>query len=59
MLDKSALLRYEKRLPHPFILFILPRSAWREKGGPICRNGAEGASHKLDLSPFSHKNRLE
>ena len=25
----------------------------REKGtGPICRNGPEGASHKLDLSPF-------
>jgi hypothetical protein len=25
-----------------------------EKGeGPICRNGPEGASHKLDLSPFS------
>ena len=24
-----------------------------EKGtGPICRNGPEGASHKLDLSPF-------
>jgi len=33
-------------------------SAWQskpaaEKGtGPICRNGPEGASHKLDLSPF-------
>ena len=26
----------------------------REKGtGPICRNGPKGASHKLDLSPFS------
>jgi len=26
----------------------------RKKGtGPICRNGPEGASHKLDLSPFS------
>jgi hypothetical protein len=25
----------------------------REKGtGPICRNGPQGASHKLDLSPF-------
>ena len=25
-----------------------------EKGtGPICRDGPEGASHKLDLSPFS------
>jgi hypothetical protein len=22
--------------------------------GPICRNGPEGALHKLDLSPFSH-----
>jgi RNA polymerase sigma-70 factor (ECF subfamily) len=27
-----------------------------EKGtGPICRNGPEGASHKLDLSPFPRK----
>ena len=26
---------------------------FREKGtGPICRNGPEGAAHKLDLSPF-------
>ena len=26
----------------------------RKKGsGPICRNGPEGASHKLDLTPFS------
>jgi hypothetical protein len=26
----------------------------RKKGtGPICRNGPQGASHKLDLSPFS------
>jgi hypothetical protein len=29
--------------------------ALAEKGtGPICRNGPEGASHKLDLSPFPH-----
>ncbi len=29
------------------------RAFGREKGtGPICRNGPEGASHKLDLSPF-------
>ena len=28
--------------------------AGRNKGtGPICRNGPEGASHKLGLSPFS------
>ena len=28
--------------------------AIRKKGtGPICRNGPEGAAHKLDLSPFS------
>ena len=33
-------------------LIQLPR---REKGtGPICRNGPEGALHKLDLSPFLH-----
>jgi outer membrane protein assembly factor BamB len=32
-------------IPHPF--------RTTEKGtGPICRNGPEGASHKLDLSPF-------
>ena len=31
----------------------LGRFEAREKGtGPICRNGPEGASHKLDLSPF-------
>ena len=28
-------------------------TAGRKKGtGPICRNGPQGASHKLDLSPF-------
>ena len=31
----------------------------REKGtGPICRNGPEGASHKLDLSPFPAGRRV-
>ena len=31
----------------------------REKGtGPICRDGPEGAAHKLDLSPFSQIPRL-
>jgi len=30
-------------------------AAGRKKGtGPICRNGPQGASHKLDLSPFSY-----
>ncbi len=30
------------------------QAAGEKKGtGPICRNGPEGASHKLDLSPFS------
>ena len=30
----------------------------RKKGtGPICRNGPEGASHKLDLSPSSRGSR--
>ena len=34
---------------------ILPSR--REKGtGPICRLGPEGASHKLDLSPFPFGN---
>jgi hypothetical protein len=37
---------------------MVMRSAGRRWGGkrgtgPICRNGPEGASHKLDLSPFS------
>jgi len=27
--------------------------------GPICRNGPKGASHKLDLSPFSSKASLD
>ena len=32
----------------------VPVTAEAEKGtGPICRNGPEGAAHKLDLSPFS------
>jgi hypothetical protein len=32
---------------------VSPANKGREKGtGPICRNGPEGASHKLDLSPF-------
>jgi len=32
---------------------LAPTIAVAEKGtGPICRNGPEGASHKLDLSPF-------
>jgi len=31
-----------------------------EKGtGPICRNGPEGAAHKLDLSPFFHRTDVE
>jgi arginyl-tRNA synthetase len=29
------------------------RSAAKKGTGPICQNGPEGASHKLDLSPFS------
>ena len=33
---------------------LLVRPPCTKKGaGPICRNGPEGASHKLDLSPFS------
>jgi len=34
-------------------LYLAGAAAGAEKGtGPICRNGPEGASHKLDLSPF-------
>ncbi|MBU4398588.1 MAG: hypothetical protein KKE86_04550 [Planctomycetes bacterium] len=29
------------------------RTAAKKGTGPICRNGPEGAEHKLDLSPFS------
>jgi len=39
--------------PKRGIEFVDIRGA--KKGtGPICRDGPEGASHKLDLSPFSH-----
>jgi hypothetical protein len=34
-------------------VFMLQKAYGAEKGtGPICRNGPEGAAHKLDLSPF-------
>jgi len=34
--------------------------AKQEKGtGPICRNGPQGASHKLDLSPFPASGGVE
>ena len=44
-------------LPHAVLVGRLGQWVFnhggREKGtGPICRNGPEGASHKLDLSPF-------
>ena len=36
-----------------------PKEKEAKKGsGPICRNGPEGASHKLDLTPFSPPERL-
>jgi len=35
-------------------------SAQPEKGtGPICRNGPQGAAHKLDLSPFPRYGEIE
>jgi 4-amino-4-deoxy-L-arabinose transferase-like glycosyltransferase len=35
-------------------LFLLATNGWEKKGtGTICRNGPEGAAHKLYLSPFS------
>ncbi len=41
-------------VPREFRAEALADALIREKGtGPICRNGLEGASHKLDLSPFS------
>ena len=37
-----------------------PPFSGSEKGtGPICRNGPKGASHKLDLSPFSPRKMHE
>jgi len=33
---------------HPDVLLLVSKKGT----GPICRNGPEGASHKLDLSPF-------
>ena len=42
----------ERMTPLPPMRTVL-RTRKAEKGtGPICRNGPEGASHKLDLSPF-------
>jgi asparagine synthase (glutamine-hydrolysing) len=36
------------------VVVALAAGAGQKKGtGPICRNGPEGAAHKLDLSPFS------
>ncbi|MCD4726524.1 MAG: uroporphyrinogen-III synthase [Pirellulales bacterium] len=41
-------------VPREFRAEALADALIREKGtGPICRNGPEGAAHKLDLSPFS------
>jgi biotin synthase len=41
-------------VPVNFLLPIPGIALAAKKGtGPICRNGPEGASHKLDLSPFS------
>jgi NAD(P)H-hydrate epimerase len=40
----------------PIEIFGAGDAADREKGtGPICRHGPEGASHKLDLSPFPER----
>ncbi|MFZ1933729.1 MAG: 4-hydroxythreonine-4-phosphate dehydrogenase PdxA [Thermoguttaceae bacterium] len=35
-----------------------PRRRAKKGSGPICRNGPEGASHKLDLTPFSSRPRI-
>ena len=41
-------------VPREFRAEALADALIEEKGtGPICRNGPEGAAHKLDLSPFS------
>jgi len=38
---------------------LAQRLRMREKGtGPICRNGPQGAAHKLDLSPFPPDQRI-
>jgi len=37
----------------------LSRQVEKKGTGPICRNGPEGAAHKLDLSPFSGQGRAE
>jgi predicted O-linked N-acetylglucosamine transferase (SPINDLY family) len=44
------------RLPTRYVCYDPPSDAppVRKKGiSPICRNGPEGAAHKLDLSPFT------
>ena len=44
-------------LGSPDLVEYAVKRGWFEKKGtgPICRNGPEGASHKLDLSPFSFR----
>jgi len=37
---------------------VLVTTPSKKGTGPICRNGPEGASHKLDLSPFSSGARV-
>jgi len=58
LLDRRAEVFGCEKKPEPMALDgrlgrLLYEAAEARKGtGPICRNGPEGASHKLDLSPF-------
>jgi hypothetical protein len=50
-IDKNPLIRGRGKVGIALALFSIVRS---KKGiSRICRNGPAGASHKLDLSPFS------
>ena len=43
---------YEKLTPQDARDIVVEHFGPKKGTGPICRNGPEGASHKLDLSPF-------
>jgi len=56
-LQASQALPWRIRSEYFFDQYALQLFRRNEKGtGPICRNGPEGASHKLDLSPFRSNN---
>jgi hypothetical protein len=49
--NKAEYSRYD--MTERFGRLIFAGAEQKKGSGPICRNGPEGASHKLDLTPFS------